>query len=296
MRRWVLLIVWVTLPVSAGPAASDALASWSSGPRVVAEVLLWGAWAVGLLAVVAPRPVSLTAVRTIAPAFAVLAVAAAIGADTSPAAAVGAVAATVVAAAIVAAPDLAVIAVNAIAYGDEQRFPLRTPPALFVAPLPLARALVVAGVVGGPLLLADGRVVLGLVALVVGLAVTLLLVRPLHGLSRRWVVLVPAGLVVVDPLTLSDPVLFLREHIAAVRAVAGTAPVPAGSLDLRLGATAGSVTVTFDEEADLLRSTRARRGGEVVSTTQIVVATVRRSELLETAARRRIRVEITTTL
>jgi hypothetical protein len=294
VRRWLLLAVWVTLPVSAGPAASDAIASWSSAPRVVAGVLLWGAWAVGLLAVVAPRPLSLTAIRTIAPTFAVLAVAAAVAADTSAAAAVGAVVAAVVAAGLVAAPDLAVTAANAVAYGDEQRFPLRTPPALFLGPLPLARVLVVAGVAGGPLLLADGRVVLGVVALGVGLPVALFLARSLHGLSRRWVVLVPAGLVVVDPLTLADPVLFLREHIMAVRAVDGSMPVPADALDLRLGAAAGSAMVTFDEEIDLLRAARARRGGEVVSAARIVVASVRRAELLETAARRRIRVEVTT--
>ena len=237
-----------------GAAASDAISSWSTGPRVVAEVLLWGAWAVGLLATVAPRPAGLTAIRTIAPAFAVLAVAAAIWADTTALAAGGAVAATVVAMVLASGNELAIAAANSIAYGDEQRFPLRTPPGLFVGPLPLARALVVAGVAGGPLLLADGRIVLGLVALVVGVPVALLLVRSLHGLSRRWLVLVPAGVVVVDPLTLADPVLFVREHVLSMRGVDGAAPVPAGVLDLRLGATAGSTAVTFDEEADLLRA------------------------------------------
>jgi hypothetical protein len=292
VERWVLLAVWVTLPVTAGPAASDAISSWATGPRVVAEVLLWGAWAVGLLATVAPRPAGLTAIRTIAPAFAVLAVAAAIWADTTALAAAGAVAATVVAMVFVSGNELAIAAANSIAYGDEQRFPLRTPPGLYAGPLPLARALVVAGVAGGPLLLADGRIVLGLAALVVGVPVALLLVRSLHGLSRRWLVLVPAGVVVVDPLTLADPVLFLREHVLSMRGVVGAAPVPAGTLDLRLGATAGSTAVTFDEEADLLRATRARRGGEVVTTTRIVVATVRRADLLTTAARRRLRVEV----
>jgi hypothetical protein len=294
VQRWLLLAVWVTLPVTAGPAASDAITSWAGAPQVVAEVLLWAAWAVGLLAVVAPRPATLTAVRTIAPAFAVLAVATAIWADTDALAAAGAVAATVVAAVLVAGSGLAIAAANSIAYGDEQRFPLRTPPGLYAGPLPAARALVVAGVAGGPLLLADGDVVLGIVALVVGVPVALFLGRALHSLSRRWVVLVPAGLVVADPLTLADPVLFIREHIVSVRAVDGTARVPADVLDLRLGATAGSTLLTFDEEAELMRSTRARRGGQLVSVARILVATVRRDELLTTAARRQIRVEVTT--
>ena len=295
MQRLVLAAVWVTLPVTAGPAASDALASWSDGPRIVGAVLLWGAWAAALLAVVAPRPAMLTVLRAVAPAFVAAGIAATAGGDTSTLAAVGAIVAPLLALVLAAGADIATAAANAAAYGDEQRFPLRTPPGLYAGPLPVARVLVVASVVAGPLLLADGRIVLGIVAVVVGVPLVAVLGRALHSLSRRWVVLVPAGLVVVDPLTLADPMLFIREHIVAVRAVDGTEAVPPDVLDLRLGATLGSVAIGFDEQVDLLRSTRARRGGEVARTAKICVATVRRSELLATAARRRIRVEVTTT-
>ena len=135
--------------------------------------------------------------------------------------------ATAIAAVLTSGHDIAIAAVNAIAYGDEQRVPLRVPPALFLAPLPLARALVVAGVVAGPLLLADGRIVLGLVALVIGVPWPSVLARALHGLSRRWAVLVPAGFVVVDPMTLADPVLFLRERITGMQAADATRAAPA---------------------------------------------------------------------
>jgi hypothetical protein len=292
VQRWVLVAVWVTLPLTAGPAASDALSSWSTAPRVVAEILLWGAWAVGLLAAVAPRPPLLTAIRTIAPTFLVLAVAVAIWADTDALAAAGAVAASAVAALLVSGSAFAIAAANANAYGDEQRFPLRTPPGLFVGPLPLARALVVGGVAGGPLLIADGDVLLGVLAVIAGFPLALFLARALHSLSRRWVVLVPAGLVVADPLTLADPVLFIREHITSVRTLTASTPAPADALDLRLGATAGTTLLSFDEEAELMRATRPRRGGELVSVSRILVAAVRRRELLATAARRRIRVEV----
>ncbi len=42
---WLLRIAWVALPLTAGPAASAALRDWSDAPRVVAEILLWLAWA-----------------------------------------------------------------------------------------------------------------------------------------------------------------------------------------------------------------------------------------------------------
>src|SRR6266545_3981532 len=77
--------------------------------------------------------------------------------------------------------------------------------------------------------------------------------------SRRWAVLVPAGLVLVDPMTLPDPVLFLRERIESLRAMQRREPVPASALDLRLGARGGSATMTLDRPTDLLQTRRGLR-------------------------------------
>ena len=288
MERWILTVVWATLPVTAGGAIADATADWSTAPQVVAAILCWAAWAVGLLAVVVPRPVGLTAVRAVAPCFLVLAAVIAATADVDTAEAVVAVVATLVAQVLVSRPTLAALAVNAGAYGDEVRFPLRVPPGLFVAPLPLARLLLGAAVATGPLLLADAQWVLGAVAVVVGAAVGLLTARALHGLSSRFAVLVPAGFVVVDPLTLSDPVLFPREHIVSLRAVGAAIPAADDVLDLRLGASLGSVALTFDSPAEVLRSSRGRRGGTAVRTTCLCIATQGTAGLLGQAAARRI--------
>jgi hypothetical protein len=282
-----LRVAWITLPVTAGPAAASSLASWSEGPRLAGALLLWLAWAGGLLATLAPRPVLLTALRVIAPAFVLGAVLVAIDGEPSTVAIVGAIVATLVCAFLAAGPDIASAAANAIAYGDEQRYPLRVPPALFLGPIPAARLLVVAGVVAPVLLLADGRIVAGVAALVVGAGLVYLLGRSLDSLSRRWAVLVPAGFVVVDPLSLADPVLFLRERVQHVAPELPTA-APADALDLRLGAGAGSVSVRFDDEIDLTRAARGPRGGATVTTAEIVVAVVRRDEMLRTAAARRL--------
>src|SRR5262249_21846285 len=136
---WLLRVAWVTLPLTAGPAASATIASWSDAPRVAAAVLLWLAWAAGLLAPLAPRPPTLTALRVIAPTFVVTALLAAVDGSASTVAIVGALVATTVCSALASGHDIASAAANALAYGDEQRFPLRVPPALFLGPLPLAR-------------------------------------------------------------------------------------------------------------------------------------------------------------
>src|SRR5439155_6317326 len=113
-----------------------------------------------------------------------------------------AVASAAVTMAIVFAPDTALFCVNGPAYPNERRFPLRPPAPLLVGPMALAWALGVTGLTAGPLLLAARQWVLGSVAFVVGLPVASILVRSLHVLSKRWVVFVPAGLVIVDPLGL----------------------------------------------------------------------------------------------
>jgi hypothetical protein len=286
---WLLRIAWVTLPLTASPAASAALRDGSDGPRVVAEVLLWLAWAIGLLATIAPRPIALTALRVIAPAFFVFAAVAAFTGEPSTTAMVAALIATVLTALLAAGHDIAIAAANALAYGDELRVPLRVPPALFIAPLPFARALLVAGLIAGPLLLADGRIVLGIVALAVGVPLAVLLSRALHRLSCRWAVLVPAGFVIVDPMTLADNVLFPREGIAGMQAANASRAEP-GVLDLRLGATMGSVLLSFDQVAELFRAGRGRRPTETVKTSSLLIAVVRRDAMLQIAKGRRLRV------
>jgi hypothetical protein len=293
MRVWLLRALWCTLPLTAGSAATDAISSWDEAPRVVAAIVLWGCWAAGTVAVLAPRPAGLTVLRVIAPAFAVCAAVALIDGAADGLAGWGAVGATLAAAVLASDSEFAMAAVNALSYGDERRFPLRTPPALFLGPLPIVRALVVAGIAAGPLLLADGKLVIGILAVIAAVPVVPLALRALHGLSRRWFVLVPAGVVVVDPLTLADPMLFVRQRVRILRAAKADAPVPEHALDLRLGATAGTMELGFDEPAELLRAARGRHGGTTVHAQGLLVAVVRRAELLAEAAQRRVRVEVT---
>ena len=102
------------------------------------------------------------------------------------------------------------------AYGDEERFPLKMPPAIAFAILPVAILIIGAGVIAGPMLLAAHQWVAGAIALALGWPLAFVLGRLVHQLSRRWIVLVPAGVVIADPLTLTDPVLFVRERVQGI--------------------------------------------------------------------------------
>jgi hypothetical protein len=293
MTLWLVRVAWATLPVTAGPAAGDALAKWSTPPQTVAEVLLWAAWAVSLVALLAPHPIGLTTVRVVGSTFVALALVVVItGKADGASAAVALVAALVAGVLVVGLPAVSFACANGIAYGDERRHPLRTPPALWLGPLPAAPLFVSAGIASGTLLLADGRVVVGVVVLVVGLPLAALAARSLHSLSARWAVLVPAGLVVVDAMTLTDPVLFTRERIASLRPMTRREQPSVDAVDLRLGARGGSVAMSLDRATELVRARRGRDAAGAEHVTALCFATVYTAELLATAVARRIRVTV----
>lgn len=278
-------LAWASLVVTAGPAAADALESWSSAPRAVASLLLWAAWAAVLLASFAPRPLGLTVLRVVAPVALVLAAAAlpAAGAAKGLLAAAG----TGVAAWLAFTPAVGYRFVNGAAYGEEKRYPLRVPPALLLGPVPLAALLLAAGVVAGPLLLADERWAAG--ALAVGLAVPLVRTagRSVYALSQRWAVLVPAGIVLKDPLTLVDPVLFPRDRIASLRPLPFPTAPAEDILDLRLGAVSGSLVLELTDDAQLFRTRGRQRGGEAVHARRLAFSPRQPDVLLAEAATRR---------
>lgn len=279
-------VVWATLPVTVGPAAVAALDGHSAPVRIVVAVWLVAIWLAALATLVVPRPFGLTVLRAAAPVALGTAVWAALaGAGNVP---VRALALVVGAVAFVLALGAAVATwcVEGSAYGDERRFPLRTPPALVVTLVPLAVALLVAGSILGPLLLAVGRWVPGAVAVVLGAALGYAAFRSLHLLSRRFVVLVPAGVVVADPMTLTDPFLFVREHVVDLTSIPD-GRAPEGALDLRLGAVFGSVALHLDGDAPL--TLRRRSTSVPAASSRVLVTPVRRGELLEAAAQRRIR-------
>jgi hypothetical protein len=283
---WCARIAWMVQPVTAGDAWSDALGGWSDRPAFVAALMLWGAWAAGLLALLAPRPWGCTLLRVVAPA-AVAGVLVAVPATSTGSAVVAVVGAAFACALGLSAP-VAAAAANALAYGDELRFPIRIPTPLLAGPVPVAVAVVAAGVASGPLLVADARLAAGLPVLVIGAALAALVTRSLHALSRRWVVLVPAGVAVVDPLTLHDTVLLRREVIARMRAVP-LGPAPSELVDLRLGALGGGVEIALGEDVAFARR-RGRAGAEVIRGRGVLVAVARRRSFLESARGRRIAV------
>jgi hypothetical protein len=217
-------IAWFALPVIVGPALAHGLDDASTAVQVVAAALAWLVWGGVAVAVLVPRTVSLTALRIAAPAAVAASIWATVRADDIGAAEVIAIGWTALLAAVVLfVPVVTDVFVDGSSYGPEKRMALRTPTTLFLGPVEIAWAVVVCGIAAGPLLLAARAWVLGAVALAAGLVLVRPALRSLHQLSRRWLVFVRVGLVLHDPLSLADPVLFLRQEVRSL----GPAPADA---------------------------------------------------------------------
>jgi hypothetical protein len=101
------------------------------------------------------------------------------------------------------------------AYGDETRFALRTP-LPYVVPAVIAWALYTSALIGGSLLLAARQYVIGAVLVAAGILLSRTIPQRLHRLARRWLVLVPVGIVVHDHLVLYETIMAHSEKILSV--------------------------------------------------------------------------------
>lgn len=278
---WCARIAWLLAAVLGGRAIGGALTDRSDLASITVQVAAWSGWAVVLLALAIPSTVSLTAARLGTPVGAVVAiVAASLGASTADASLL-AVPALVAAVATFAA-DFGRAFVQASAYGDEQRFPLRSPAA---AGLAAGIAWVVwAGVsIATVLTLAAGNWIAGLPGAGLAIGLGVVLAPRWHRLSRRWLVLVPAGLVLHDPLVLTDTIMLRTNAVSGVR----LAPADTQAADLTGPATGHVVEVTSTETVTTVFSpTPAEPDGRAIHMTTFLCAPSRPGAALAAAARR----------
>lgn len=276
-----LRLLWLSLPVTVGPAIEDAFGDASAAVGWVVAAGLWLAWAAVLLVLLVPRVISLTVLRVGAPASVVVAVIAAVrgGVDGVDLLAVAVAALVLV---VAAWPTVGAELVDGSSYGPERRLPLRVPPSLALGPAPLAVAVVLVGVAAGPLLLAAEQWALGVVVAVVGGGLAFLAGRSLHALSRRFLVFVPGGVVVHDPLTLVDPVLMPKTGMASV----GPAPADTDAEDLTMGAGGLVMELRLQQPSDLVRRRPGRSPDESITTAAVLVAPTRTAAFLADARER----------
>lgn len=281
---WLARVLWVTTPLSAGAVLDDALTDWSDAGRALAIALLFASWAIGMTALLTPRPRSFTALRIVAPAL----LASTIAASSAKPGSLLATAHMAIATGLVLSSWVADACTDGASYGPERRVPLRVPPQFALVVVPAAVVVIAAGLSVGPFLLGDRRWFAGAAATALGVPLALAALRSLMSLERRFVVLVPAGVVVSDSLVLVDPVMIPREHVVTFAPTDDPARgVPtgrAGMLDLRLGLRHGIEIVT-DEPAPI-PCRDGRRDSRTVDVHRILCAPISPALILEEWRRR----------
>ena len=275
---------WAATAVACGPVFAAALDGRSPAVRSVASVGLWAGWAAVLCASLILHPLGLTALRLATPTLVVAVGVAAMtaGPDVAPGGLAVALVVAVASALVAFAPETGGEFVNGPAYPNERRFLLRAPGPLLLGPLPLSWAASVGLPAAGVLLLAARQWVAGAVVSAAGVAAAVVLVRSMHGLSRRWVVFVPAGIVLHDPMTLADPVLFLREELVSV----GPAPADTGALDLTAKAFGLALELRVASPAQLPLVQVGSRVATMVEATALLFTPTRPGAVLARATRR----------
>ena len=201
---WVARAVWTLVGLLAPWA--DAADGRSSALVVTTNAWGWILWGSVLLALLVPSTVSLTAVRALSPLAILVALVSGDGASMAAAAA---------AVAVLWHRDISDALVQGSAYGAETRFCLRTPLVHVLAAVPAWSAWV-GGIVGGSLLVAAGNPAVGAGLLVAGALLSRTVPQRLHRFSRRWLVLVPAGIVVHDHVVLAETVMVRRSNLSMV--------------------------------------------------------------------------------
>ena len=163
--------------------------------------------------------------RAIVPgAIAVTVACLAFGADAGAGLALGVPA--LVAAVLAGAAETGSAFVQASAYGDERRLLLR-PPLGYLAASVVSWMVWVTALLTAPLAWAARSWLLAGAATLVAVATSWLLPRRWHQLSRRWLVTVPAGLVVHDPVVLAETLMLPRRQVTSV----GLAELGSGATD-----------------------------------------------------------------
>jgi hypothetical protein len=125
----------------------------------------------------------------------------------------------------------------------------------------------------------------GRIPLLAGWPLAYLLLKSIHNLSRRWVVFVPAGMVLHDPVVLFDPMLFRRQDITAFRVAT---PADTGSYDLSQRAPGLGIQMELDEPTTVTLLKPGKREGVAIHATGLRFTPTRPGAVLEEARGRRL--------
>ncbi|CAB4886827.1 unannotated protein [freshwater metagenome] len=280
---WLVRAVWLAQPLAFVTMLDDATAHLPDSGRVVVAVSAWTIWAAVLLAALVPSTVSITTGRLAAPMLLATAALCGVTGVAGWRLALG-MGAAVVTTLVWFSGETGTALAQGSAYGSEQRFPLK-PPVPLLVPMFVSWAVLCASTLGAIVLLANRSWGAGIVVLAVALAVAYFVGPRFHQLSRRWLVVVPAGVVVHDPMMLTENALFRTTQLAALH----LAPADTEAADLTGGTPGAAIEIVLHQMDTIVRTgTRSDPAGTALHVLSVLVSPTRPGKVLTAAAGRRL--------
>jgi hypothetical protein len=144
-------------------------------------------------------------------------------------------------------------------------------------------AVAVVGLTAGPLLFAARDWMLGALSTTVGVPMALVALRALLRLAQRWLVFVPAGIVIHDHIAVSVPILVQRTTIGVV------GPARADTMATDLTAQATGLALEFQLKTAVQMTLPVGRGSvEERAVERFIVTPTRPAVVMTEASKRRI--------
>lgn len=234
------------LVVVALVAPWNIVAQHSTAVNVVIILIGWSAWTLAAVSALVVLPVGLTAQRLTVPLIMVSTVVS-LWSSSHRAVSVVGIVACVLATHCMLSPSVVMAMVQGSAFGKEQRFPLRTP-VPHIAPAIVSWLLVATSVCAGPLLLAARQWIAGGIVSAIALVLVSRVPVRIHRLARRWLVLVPAGIVVHDHVVLGETLMVRNNEVRRVLSI----PSAGDEADLTGGSLGPRVRIELLEAAKVV--------------------------------------------
>lgn len=198
-----------------GAGVGELLDDRSASVQITGTAVAWVVWCAVVIASFISHPITLTVLRIGTPVVAGFIVFVAVTQGSSGSQIIGAAVGVAILLLSFSA-EIGGIYVQASAYGDEKRFALR-PPVVLIAPVSLSVLLADLSILGLPMLVAARNWAVAIIALI-GFFISVKYLLPrIHLLSRRWLVFVPAGIVVHDEIVLSINLMIRKQDLLQMR-------------------------------------------------------------------------------
>ena len=198
-----------------GAGVGGLLDDRSDAVQITGTALAWAVWGVVVIASYISHPITLTVLRIGTPVVASFMIFVAVTQGFSGSQIISA-AVSVAVLLLSFSAEIGAIYVQASAYGDEKRFALR-PPVVLVAPILLSALVADLSILGLPMLVAAKNWSVAAVALIGFFVSGKYLLPRIHLLSRRWLVFVPAGIVVHDEVVLSINLMIRKQELLQIK-------------------------------------------------------------------------------